>query len=375
MISVLFIDDDVQAHKTLRMIMPDDFRIISAFSGEHGLEILKNDHPDAVLLDIELPGIDGHEVLTRIVAEQGAPPVIMLSAQSDVAGVVKAVQTGAYDYIVKPYDVAALQGTIVQAVSNARRVGPGAVDGQAEAGKRLIGQSDAMRRVRDLVARFAAHHSPVIVSGPSGSGKELVAEAIHDLSPRSGGPFVALNCGAIPLTLIETELFGAERGAYTDARSRPGSFERASGGTLFLDEIGEMPPDAQVKLLRVLEEKRVVRVGGTDVIDVNVRIVAATNRDLKLLVGEGKFREDLYYRISVLPISLPTLTEREDDIVHLALWFLHRMSEGKKRLAEDAREKLMRHAWPGNVRELKNVMERAMVFAEGDTVRAKDIVF
>jgi DNA-binding NtrC family response regulator len=375
MISLLFIDDDVQAHKTMRMILPDDFRIVSAFSGEHGLEILARENPDVILLDINLPAKSGHEILKLIVERPLSPPVIMLSAVSDVSSVVGAIQAGAYDYIVKPYDVKKLLGTMLQAITNSKRYRQEVSPENFVALERIIGESPVMQRVKDLVVKCAPVHTNIMITGRSGTGKELVAQALHRLSARAQLPFVALNCGAIPATLIETELFGSERGAYTDARSRPGSFERADNGTLFLDEIGEMPLEAQVKLLRVLEEKQLVRVGGSDVIPINVRIVAATNRDLKKMVEEGRFREDLYYRISVFPIALPDLADRQEDIVYLALHFIESLAKEKKHLAEDARAKLLRHSWPGNVRELRNVIERALIYAEDDVIRAKDIVF
>jgi two-component system response regulator AtoC len=375
MISVLYIDDDVQAHKTMRMLLQEEFRLASAYTGEQGLQALDKERPDVVLLDINLPGMSGHEVLKRIAAGPLAPPVIMLSAQGDVPSVVEAMQAGAVDYIVKPYDVRKLTGTIIQARANAAQARSAAGPRSHAALDAIIGESAAMRRVKELVVRCAASAAPVLVTGKSGTGKELVAAALHRLSSRAAGPFAVLNCGAIPLTLIETELFGSERGAFTDARSRPGNFERADGGTLFLDEIGEMPPGAQVKLLRALEEKRVTRVGGSESIPVNVRFVAATNRDLKAMVGEGAFREDLFYRIGVLPIALPDLKDRPEDVVYIALHFIDALAPKKKRLADDAREKLFAHSWPGNVRELRNVIERALIYAEGDTIRAKDIVF
>ncbi len=375
MISVLYIDDDVPAHKTMKMLLADEYRIASAYSGEQGLEATAKERPDVVLLDLNLPGMNGIEVLKRIAAGPVAPPVIMISAQGDAASVVEAMQSGAVDYIVKPYDVRKLTGTIIQAHANASRFRLGARPGSSAALDAIIGESAGIRRVKELVARCAASHAPVLVSGKSGTGKELVANALHRLSPRAAGPFVVLNCGAIPLTLIETELFGSERGAFTDARTRPGNFERADGGTLFLDEIGEMPPGAQVKLLRALEEKRVTRVGAVESIPVNVRFVAATNRDLKAMVAEGSFREDLYYRVSVLPIVLPDLKDRPEDVIYIALHFIDAHSSQKKRLADDAREKLFAHSWPGNVRELRNVVERALIYSEDDTIRAKDIVF
>jgi DNA-binding NtrC family response regulator len=374
MFTLHYIDDDVQAHKTLRMLLEDDYHILSSYSGEHGLETLAKEAPDAVLLDINLPGISGHEVLEKIAASPTAPPVIMLSAEGDAASVVRAIQAGACDYIVKPYDIKKLTGTILAAVTNAGRYRRRAARDPGTVLDAIIGESAAMRRIKEMIVKCAASPAAVVVTGKSGTGKELVAQALHRLSPRARGPFISLNCGAIPLNLMETELFGSERGAYTDARSRPGVFENAHSGTLFLDEIGEMPADAQVKLLRALEEKRVTRVGGGEAIPVDIRIVTATNRDLKTMVGEGAFREDLYYRISVLPITLPDLKDRPEDVIYLALHFLETTGGGRK-LADDAREKLFAHDWPGNVRELRNVIERALIYSQGDTIRAKDIVF
>ena len=232
-----------------------------------------------------------------------------------------------------------------------------------------------MREARQLILRYAASNCPVLVLGESGTGKELVARAVHAASPSRGGTLVAVNCGALPEGLLETELFGSEKGAFTDATSRPGSFERADEGTLFLDEIGELSAHGQCRLLRVLEEKELTRVGGSRPIPVDARIVSATNRDLKEDVGAGRFRDDLYWRISVLPIRVPPLRDRRQDIALLAAHFLARCGKPDSALEPAAREKLAAHAWPGNVRELRNVMERAALIAPGSAIRACDIQF
>jgi transcriptional regulator with PAS, ATPase and Fis domain len=239
----------------------------------------------------------------------------------------------------------------------------------------LAGESAAMTEVRQLIRRYGPSDSPVLILGESGTGKELVARSVHAVSRRGGSPFVAVNCGALPESLIETELFGSEKGAFTDAVARPGCFERANGGTLFLDEIGELSAGAQTRLLRVLEQKELTRIGGTREVPLDVRVVSATNRGLKEAAGKGGFRLDLYYRLSVLPITVPPLRERTEDIPILAALFLSRAGGGALRFASDARDKLSAHPWPGNVRELRNVMERAMLAAESGVIRAGDVSF
>jgi len=375
MLKVLFIDDDLQAHKTLNLILPPDFKLISASTANEGLRLYRQQKVDVILLDIELPDKSGFEVLDLLNEDPLAPPVVILSARDDISSVVKAVRRGACDYLVKPYELNALIRTLQQAVQEASR--PKEVPAQAaeEALAEMVGESEAMLALKAMVKRYASHSASVLITGPSGSGKELVAQALHRLSARRQGPFIALNCAAIPLSLFESELFGSEKGAFTDARLRPGSFELASGGSLFLDEIGEMSLEAQAKLLRVLETKELIRVGGTQTIRVDVRIISATNQDLRKLIAEKRFREDLFYRLSVLPLSLPPLAERKEDIILLALHFLRQKSATQLKLAECARNKLLTHAWPGNIRELRNVMERAIVLAEEGVVRARDIVF
>ena len=367
MTRLLFIDDELRTQQTMKDVLSDEAEVISAYTGRQGLERAREVEPDVILLDIGLPDLDGIEVLRSLNSHPGSPPVIMLTAHGEASLVVEAIKGGAYDYIVKPYDLQHLRGAIRQALSaHTHRAGQISVDQQSHG---IIGESPGMRRVRDIIERFAPSASPVLVLGESGTGKELVARAIHSCSGRSG-PFVPINCGAIPSSLVEAELFGSVRGAFTDAVDRPGAFEKADKGSLFLDEIGDMPMASQVKLLRVLEEREVTRIGASHSRPLDVRVIAATNRDLK---DGAVFRKDLYYRLSVLPIIISPLRERTEDIPVLAAHFLRKL--GENRLSPAAREALCQHAWTGNVRELRNVLERAVLLAGQGTIERKDIVF
>ena len=377
MIRILFIDDDPQAQKTLSMVLQEHYSVVSALTAAEGMEVLAKTDPDAVLLDINLPDRSGLDVLDEILAHPAAPPVIVLTAYGDVEFVKRAIRGGAYDYILKPYVLEELEGTIRRAVENAalrRAYLQAMAGGDPQVMGKLVGESRTLKELKTLIGRFAAGDSPVLIQGESGTGKELVAEAIHRLSARRGGPFEAVNCGAIPETLVEAELFGSEKGAYTDAVSRAGCFERADGGTIFLDEIGELPPKAQATLLRVLEFKQINRVGGTRAIPLNIRVLAATNRNLKKEVEAGRFREDLYYRINVLLLSVPPLRSRNGDITLLCAHFLSQQRP-QLRIHPQAVNKLLTHSWPGNVRELRNVIERAAVLCEGDEIMARHIQF
>jgi len=369
MIRVLFIDDDPQAQDTLRWILAERYTVLAAASAAEGLSLLADQDPDVVLLDIDLPDRDGLSLLEEIVARPSAPPVIMLTAYGEVDFVKRAMQAGAYDFILKDFRLATLEGALRKAVQNAdaRRLFLSAPAPDGFAG--MIGESPPIRELKSLIARYAASDAPVLIQGESGSGKELAAAALHRLSARRQGPLEPVNCGAIPESLLESELFGAERGAYTDAVSRPGCFERANRGTIFLDEIGELAPAAQVKLLRVLESQELTRVGGTSAVRLNVRVVAATNKDLRRQVEKERFREDLYYRINVLPLRVPPLRERPEDIPLLAA---HLLQPGLT-LRPEALDRLCAHSWPGNVRELRNVLERAAVVAENRVIQARDV--
>jgi DNA-binding NtrC family response regulator len=372
MVKVLFIDDDPQAHRTLDMVLPEQYVLISAYTARQGIDAASHEAVDVVLLDINLPDLDGIAALKAIVARPLPPPVVMLTALTEPRLVKEAILGGACDYIVKPYELKELLGTLRNAVSGAdarRASGAGHVVLES-----LIGESACIREVKQLILRYAPSDSPVLILGESGTGKELVARSIHEASRRRAGPCVALNCGALPETLLESELFGAEKGAYTDAVCRPGSFEQANGGTLFLDEIGDMSPAAQTRLLRVIEQKELTRVGGSRTVLLDVRVVSATHRELKAGAGDGRFRTDLFYRLGVLPIRIPPLRERREDIPILAAHFLSLLKKTGT-ISVEAREKLCAHEWPGNIRELRNVMERAALSAENGNMSARDIAF
>ena len=298
----------------------------------------------------------------------------MLTAYLDVDFVKEAIQKGAYDYILKPYHLDKLEGTIRRALQNiAARVNY--VADAHDALQRIVGESRPVQEMKALMLQYGPGDAPVLIQGESGTGKELVARALHQLSPRRRGPFVPINCGAIPESLLESELFGAERGAFTDAVSRPGCFEQANGGCIFLDEIGEMSQFAQVKLLRVLESKELTRVGGTERIALNLRVISATNRELQADVGRERFRRDLYYRIWVLPLTVPPLRLRKEDIPLLCAQFFQDFDCPDKKLHPAAIEKLLSHDWPGNIREMRNVIQRALVLSKEREVRDRDICF
>jgi DNA-binding NtrC family response regulator len=375
MVRVLFIDDDPSAHDTLRLILSDSFTLFSATTAREGVSKAASEKPDVVLLDINLPDQDGLQALRRICAVPCAPPVIMLTGLSHPRVVKEAILAGACDYIVKPYDDVELLGTLRMAVAGAdvRRAANGELPEEILGG--MVGESPGMQEVKQLIARYAPSNSPVLVLGESGTGKERAARLIHDASRRRQGPCVAVNCAALPENLLESELFGAEKGAFTDAVSRPGSFERANGGTLFLDEIGEMSPSAQARLLRVIESRELVRLGGTRTVPLDVRVVSASNRDLKAGVAAGTFRTDLFYRLSVLPIRVPPLRERPEDIPLLAAHFLRELGRQRTTFGPGVREKLTAHSWPGNIRELRSVMERAVLASGGEEILPRHLAF
>ncbi|HUI69497.1 MAG TPA: sigma-54 dependent transcriptional regulator [Spirochaetia bacterium] len=363
MVKVLFVDDDLPAHTAMKYVLPDPYVLVSACSGKAGMEAAATVGPDVVILDINLPDMDGITVLRHLMSRPSAPPVVMLSALSDARHIRDALLGGAVDYIVKPYDVKELLGTLRTAVAgvDSRREASTAVGETLLAA--LLGEHPLIKEVKQLVLRYAPSDSPVLIQGESGTGKELVARSLHGASRRKEAPCIAINCGALPETLLETELFGSEKGAFTDAVTRPGSFERANGGTLFLDEIGDMSLSAQARLLRVIEQKELTRVGGTRTVGLDVRVVSATHRDLRSEVARGSFRADLFYRLSVLPIRVPPLRDRSDDIPLLAAHFLSLLGMPRATIDEEALALLRSHTWPGNVRELRSVMERAALSA------------
>lgn len=332
--------------------------------------------PDVLVTDVVLPDGDGIDHATRIVGEYAELPIVVLSARNTLTTAVRANEAGAYDYLPKPFDLDTLTRTIAAALARRRGV-TAPVPDDADASLPLIGRSPAMQEVYRVIARVVSNDLTVLVSGESGTGKELVARAIHDLGARRHAPFVPINMAAIPRDLIEAELFGHERGAFTGAAQRTaGRFEQAVGGTLFLDEIGDMPREAQTRLLRVLQSGEYTTVGGSRAIKADVRIVAATNRDLQGAVADGQFREDLFYRLNVVPISLPALRERRDDVAELARYFLDRAADAglpRKTLDAEAIAALEAYDWPGNVRELENLMRRLAALSRDERIGADDI--
>ncbi len=332
--------------------------------------------PDVLVTDVRLPDGDGLDHLRQVADRHPALPVIVLSAQNTLSTAVRATEAGAYEYLPKPFDLDALTAAVDGALARAEP--PATELPGEEGGLPLLGRSPAMQAVYRVIARVVANDLTILVSGESGTGKELVARAVHDLGPRRAAPFVAINMAAIPRDLIEAELFGHERGAFTGAVQRvAGRFEQASGGTLFLDEIGDMPMEAQTRLLRVLQMGEFSSVGGARSIRADVRIVAATNRDLAAHVAAGLFREDLYYRLAVVPVVLPPLRERLEDIPLLARHFLdHAAAQGlpRRRLDDGALAALRAHQWPGNVRELENLMRRLAVLARDEVIDADAVV-
>ena len=372
MARILFIDDDSQAHRVLKMVLPRDFHIISTFRGNHGIETARREIPDLILLDIDLPDTDGIAVLKQLMRLPMAPPVVMLTALAQISLAVEAIKSGATDFMVKPFDIKELISVIRENISNQKT----ALDSctMHPAFISLVGESSAMLNAKRLILLYANSNRPVFITGESGTGKDLAARIIHSLSERFKGPYIARNCAAVPGPLFESELFGSERGAFTDAVSRAGFFENAQNGTLFLDEIGELPKEAQVKLLRALEDGEITRIGGSRTVSTDVRIVSATNRKIGAAIENGSFRADLYYRISTLPLNLPPLRDRLDDVPLLAAHIL-KDYDAEPPITHAAITKLAEYGWPGNVRELKNVLERGALFAGGTSIDAQHVVF
>jgi len=371
--SLLVVEDEPGVCESLRMLFKGDCEVATAGSVEEAERFLQGSSPDLILLDLVMPGRGGLDLLASLADEVDPPPVVVLTATKTVATAVEAMKHGAVDYITKPFEVEALRIKVRKLLERRdleREVVRlrAEVDGQGRLG-RLVGARPPMRELFQTIRRVAASRATVLIQAESGTGKELVARAIHDLGERADQPFVAVNCAAIPDHLIESELFGHERGAFTDAHERRiGKFEAATGGSLFLDEIGELGIAVQAKLLRALQEKQIERLGGSATIAVDVRVVAATNRDLEADVSEGRFRADLFYRVNVVPVELPTLAERREDIRRLAEHFLTAARANAKRgpttIARDAVAALERYPWPGNVRELENLLERAVALSQ-----------
>ena len=383
---VLVADDDPSVRFVLAKAMEAaGHEVIAVEDGEAAARAIDAGGVDVALLDVRMPGKDGFAVLDHAREKgDGAPAVLLLTAQDSVKNAIEAMKRGAWDYLAKPFDVDEVELQVARALESRRLAAEvrqlrGASrppdPGSPESG--LVGKSRAMREVFKAIGRVAPTHETVLVTGPSGSGKELVARAIHLHSPRASGPFVAINCAAIPGELLESELFGAAKGAFTGAvADRPGKFQAAKGGTLLLDEIGEMPKALQAKLLRVLQSREVTPLGTHKPVPVDVRILAATNRDLQGAVDDGVFRADLYYRLKVVEVTIPSLEDRRDDIPLLAEYFARKAAQeagsATKTLAPAAVESLAARRWPGNVRELENAVRRAVVNARGDTLGPGD---
>ncbi len=373
MATILIVDDDKALRESLAETVTGlGHHPLSAASGQEALAKLEREAVDAILLDLHMPEMDGIEVLRRLRENPKRPPVVILTAFASAENTIEAMRLGAFDHLTKPIgrdDLDALLQRMLATARVARLVDEGGSEGDT-----LVGSSEAMRRVQKTIGLAADSDATVLVLGETGTGKEMVARALHDHGRRKEKPFIAVNCAAIPADLLESELFGHVKGAFTGAASdRTGAFREANGGTLLLDEIGDMPPAMQAKILRVLQDKVVMPVGGRPAA-VDIRVIAATHRDLTEWIAEGRFREDLYYRLNIVRITLPPLRERLADILPLAEHFLRAAStQGPKQLTASAAARLLSHSWPGNVRELKNVIERANVFVRGNVIDAGDL--
>ena len=372
---ILCIDDEDSPRESLRHILKDRYQVTTAATGQAGLATLQADGPfDLVLLDMKLPDFNGLDLLTRIRQDMPATPVVMVTAIAEPKPAVQAIKLGAADYLTKPFDVDEIRLVVARVLRE--RALPAAAPAAPAAGSTgddMIGASTGMRSVFALIDRIKNAEATVLITGETGTGKELVARALHFSSCRKDGPFVPVHCAAIPNELLESELFGHEKGAFTGAgQQRIGMFEAAHGGTLFLDEIGEMPLAMQSKLLRAIQEHEIRRVGSQQTIHVNVRMVCATNRDLEAEVKKGAFREDLFYRINVVPVKLPALRERREDIPTLVLHFAQRFARELNRptpqFTPQAMERFIHYEWPGNVRELEHALERLMIICDAELI-------
>ncbi len=373
---VLIVDDDAEGREALAELTARwGYDVVSAADGSEALRRAIEWHPDVILTDLVMPNMDGLWLLRALRAELPDCPVVLLTGRGSIQIAVQAIKEGAWDFIEKPLEVPRLRIVLERALEKKETMREMQLLRRRLAalapGTDVVGSGPAMQKVFELVKKVAPSGASVVIGGESGTGKEVVARAIHNLSPRKDRPFVALNCSAIPATLIESELFGAERGAFTGAdQRRLGCFELAHDGTLFLDEIGELPSELQAKFLRVLEERRIRRLGGRAEVEVDVRVLCATNRDLKEEIRRGRFREDLFFRLGVFSVALPPLRERREDIPLLAHHFIEKFNAetGKhvQGLTPQALEVLQGYAWPGNIRELRNTVERAMILADGE---------
>jgi len=372
---ILLIDDDAGIIDTLSRVLADEgYEVTIERRGDDGLERATQDVFNVVVTDLKLPGLSGLELVQKLHAARARLPIILITAFGTTQTAIEATKFGAYDYLLKPFEIPQLLELIHRAVNSNRLMSEPVTLGEAGAARdAIVGQSAAMQSIYKEIGRVAAKPVNVLIRGETGTGKELIARAIYQHSERANAPFVAINCAAIPETLLESELFGHERGAYTGATAqRIGRFEQADHGTIFLDEIGDMTPGTQVKLLRVLQEKCIQRLGGRETIPVDVRVIAATHRDLEAAIREKQFREDLYYRLNVVMIMLPPLRQRKEDIPELVRYFLSKygpeLGQPSPSIHPEAMEFLQSHSWPGNVRELENAIRKALLLAQGYTI-------
>ena len=376
---ILVIDDDRPIRNTLKEILEFEGHTIStAEDGKQGLEMAQNDAYDAIFCDIKMPNMDGLEVLAALADSDNETPIIMISGHGDIDTAVDCIKKGAYDFIQKPLDLNRILITLKNATDKSTLVKETKIlKKKVDSRYEIIGESEAIRHIKDVISRVAATDARVLITGSNGTGKELVAHNLHSQSQRASMPFIEVNCAAIPSELIESELFGHEKGSFTSAvKQHKGKFEQADGGTLFLDEIGDMSLAAQAKVLRVLQERKLTPVGGDKSIEVNVRVVAATNKNLAEEIAKGNFREDLYHRLSVIVFRVPTLDERKDDIPLLVNYFLDQISAStampRKEFSQEAIDLLVAKSWTGNIRELRNVVERLLILG-GNPVSAQDV--
>ena len=375
---ILIVDDERAIRNSLGEILTDEgYEVDTAEDGPSALEKVDKERFDVIFCDIKMPGMDGTEVLQKLVEDGVDSAIVMISGHGDIETAVDCIKKGAFDFIQKPLDLNRILITIKNATDKVSIVKENKQLKKKVYGQKMIGESAAILQIKDMVAKVAPTDSRVLIMGPNGSGKELVARSLFEQSERKTMPYIEVNCAAIPSELIESELFGHEKGSFTSAiKQHKGKFEQADGGTLFLDEIGDMSLAAQAKVLRVLQEKKLSRVGSDKDIVVDVRVIAATNKDLRKEIEKGNFREDLYYRLSVVVIRVPSLDERKDDIPLLVDHFVQQLSAEKGMLARsfspEAIKLLQEKSWPGNIRELGNVVERLMIFG-GNPVSAEDV--
>jgi DNA-binding NtrC family response regulator len=375
---ILIIDDERAIRTSLKELLEmEDYKVDTAENGSDGCEKAEKEKYDAIFCDIKMPGMDGVEVLSKLVDDGVETPIVMISGHADINTAVECIKKGAFDFIEKPLDLNRILITIKNATDKANLVEVTKVLKKKVYGQEMIGESEGIMHVRDMIGKVAPTDAGVLIMGPNGSGKELVARSLHQLSRRSMMPYIEVNCAAIPSELIESELFGHEKGSFTSAiKQHKGKFEQADGGTLFLDEIGDMSLAAQAKVLRVLQERKLSRVGSDKDIEVNVRVVAATNKNLQKEIEKGTFREDLYHRLSVIVIKVPSLDERKSDIPLLINHFLEKISSEtampRKEFSPEAVSMLMEKTWPGNIRELRNVVERLLILG-GNPISVQDI--